>query len=458
MAIEKWLRRLEGIDPIKVRGRVSQVVGLVIEGKGIPMAVGDLCRIVDRHGKVQTVAEVVGFRRDSFLMMALGPTGGLAPRGLVEPVGRRATVPVGPGLLGRVIDPLGEPMDGRGPIEAEGLYPLYADPINPLLRRPIDEPLDVGVRAINGLFTCGKGQRVGIMAGSGVGKSSLLGMIARHTRADVNVIALIGERGREVKEFIERDLGDGLRRSVVVVATSDRSPLIRMRGAFVATAIAEYFRDKGLDVILLMDSLTRFAMAMREIGLSIGEPPTRRGYTPSVFDTLPRLLERAGSFEGRGSITGFYTVLVESDDLEDDPIADSARAILDGHIVLSRQLASQGRYPPIDVLRSLSRVMPQVVDEHHLELSRLFLETMGTYRQYEDIVTIGAYNRGSNPKLDYALDKLEAMLAYIRQDRDERVDLQRSLEGLEALLADHPALVQAGDREEISSPGERSSP
>ncbi len=439
MAIERLLKRLERIDPIKVRGRITQVVGLVIEGKGIPMAVGDICRIVDREGKVQTVAEVVGFRRDSFLMMALGPTSGLAPRGLVEPVGRKASVPVGWGLLGRVIDPLGEPLDGRGPIGAETHYPLYSEPINPLLRRQITEPLDVGIRAINGLLTCGKGQRVGIMAGSGVGKSTLLGMIARYTKADVIVIALIGERGREVKEFIERDLGEGLKRAVVVVATSDRSPLIRMRGAFVATAIAEYFRDRGKDVILLMDSLTRFAMAQREMGLSIGEPPTRKGYTPSVFATLPRLLERAGAVEGKGSITGFYTVLVENDDLEDDPIADSSRAILDGHIVLSRQLASQGCYPAVDVLRSLSRVMPNVVPKRQLELSRIFVETMGTYKQYEDIVTIGAYNRGSNKKLDYALEKLEPMLSYIRQDREEKVDLETSLRELEALFEDHMA-------------------
>lgn len=435
MRLESYLEKLRRLDPIKVRGRVSRVIGLVIEGKGIPMAVGDICRIVDQEGGEQGVAEVVGFKEDAFFMMALGNTNGIAPRALIEPLGRKAEIPVGFGLLGRVIDPLGEPLDGRGPLRAEGFYPLYSEPINPLLRRPIEEPLDTGIRAINGLFTCGKGQRVGIMAGSGLGKSTLLGMISRFTKADVSVIALIGERGREVKEFIERDLKEGLERAVLVVATSERSPLIRVRGAFAATAIAEYFRDQGLDVVLLMDSLTRFAMAQREIGLSIGEPATTKGYTPSVFASLPKLLERAGAIEGKGSITGFYTVLVEGDDLREDPIADASMAVLDGHIVLSRQLASRGLYPAIDPLLSLSRVMPHVVSKEHLELHHRFLEVMGVYKQYEDLVTIGAYNRGTNPKLDYALDRIEAMFNFIRQDLDEKVDLERSLEELKGLFA-----------------------
>jgi flagellum-specific ATP synthase len=436
MDIDKLLKRLESIDPLRVKGRLTQVIGLVIEGRGIPVAVGDICKIVDKSGKFKTFAEVVGFRRDSFLMMSLGPTEGLEPKGFVEPLGRRASFPVGWGLLGRVIDPLGEPLDGRGPIEGEIFYPLYSDPINPLFRRPIREPIDVGVRVINGLLTCGKGQRVGIMAGSGVGKSTLLGMIARHTRADVIVIALIGERGREVQEFIERDLKEGLKKSVVVVATSDRSPLIRMRGAFVATAIAEFFRDRGKDVILLMDSLTRFAMAQREIGLSIGEPPTSKGYTPSVFATMPKLLERAGSIKGKGSITAFYTVLVENDDLEDDPIADSSRAILDGHIVLSRELAAQGCFPAVDVLRSLSRVMPEVVGKEHYELAMKFREVLSVYKQYEDLISIGAYTPGSNPKLDYALKKLDLLFSYIRQDREEGVSLEESYRELEKLFTD----------------------
>jgi len=436
MDLETSLRRLQALDPIRVRGRVTQVVGLVIEGKGPPMAIGDLCRILTKDGRTHAIAEVVGFRGKGLLMMALGETNGLEPGSLLEPLGQEARVAVGSGLLGRVIDPLGNPLDDKGPIEAEARYPLYAEPINPLERQEITEPLDVGVRVINGLLTCGKGQRMGIMAGSGVGKSMLLGMIARHTSADVNVIALIGERGREVKEFIKRDLGDeGLSRSVVVVATSDRSPLIRMRGAFVAAAIAEFFRDQGKEVILMMDSLTRFAMAQREIGLSVGEPPTTRGYTPSVFALLPRLLERAGPVKGRGSITGFYTVLVEGDDMN-EPIADASRAILDGHIVLSRELASQGHYPAVDVLQSLSRLMINVVDEEHMQYAQRLVDVLATYKRSEDLVTIGAYTHGTNKKLDYALDKLDRIKAYLRQDWRERVDLQRSIEELKEIFAD----------------------
>jgi len=436
MEVDHYLHRLSRTDPIRVRGKVTQVVGLVIEGKGPPMAIGDLCRLLSKEGKTHAVAEVVGFRDKNLLMMALGETNGLEPGSILEPLGREATVAVGEDLLGRVIDPLGEPLDGKGPVREEARYPLYAEPLNPLQREEITDPLDVGVRVINGLLTCGRGQRMGIMAGSGVGKSMLLGMIARHTSADVNVIALIGERGREVKEFINRDLGEeGLRRSVVVVATSDRSPLIRMRGAFVATAIAEFFRDQGKDVILMMDSLTRFAMAQREIGLSVGEPPTTRGYTPSVFALLPRLLERAGPVHGRGSITGFYTVLVEGDDMN-EPIADASRAILDGHIVLTRELASQGHYPAVDVLQSLSRLMIHVVEEEHMKYAQKLIDLLATYKRSEDLVTIGAYTRGSNPKLDRALDKLDRILAYLRQDYRERVDLQRSVEELKEIFAD----------------------
>ena len=350
--------------------------------------------------------------------------------------GREASVPVGRGLLGRIIDPLGRALDGKGPVVPEDYYPLYAEPVSPMERKEIEEPLDVGVRAINGLLTCGKGQRVGIMAGSGVGKSMLLGMIARHTEADVNVIALIGERGREVKEFVKRDLGEeGLERSVLVVATSDKSPLIRMRGAFVATAIAEYFRDQGREVILMMDSLTRFAMAQREIGLSIGEPPTTKGYTPSVFALLPKLLERAGTTPDRGSITGFYTVLVEGDDMN-EPIADALRAILDGHIVLSRDLAAEGHYPAVDVLASLSRLMINVVDEEHMRYAQKLIDLLATYKRSEDLVNIGAYNRGSNPKLDYALEKMDRIRSYLRQDYRERVPLERSVQELKEIFAD----------------------
>ena len=435
MELELYRRRVQEADPLRVRGRVSQVIGLVIEAKGPPMAIGDLCRLLPKKGE-GGVAEVVGFRDRRILLMPLGDTNGLEPGDFLEPMGREASVPVGRGLLGRIIDPLGRALDGKGPVVPEDYYPLYAEPVSPMERKEIEEPLDVGVRVINGLLTCGRGQRVGIMAGSGVGKSMLLGMIARHTEADVNVIALIGERGREVKEFVRRDLGEeGLERSVLVVATSDKSPLIRMRGAFVATAIAEYFRDQGREVILMMDSLTRFAMAQREIGLSIGEPPTTKGYTPSVFALLPKLLERAGTTPDRGSITGFYTVLVEGDDMN-EPIADALRAILDGHIVLSRDLAAEGHYPAVDVLASLSRLMINVVDEEHMRYAQKLIDVLATYKRSEDLVNIGAYNRGSNPKLDYALEKMDRIRAYLRQDYRERVPLERSVQELKEIFAD----------------------
>jgi flagellum-specific ATP synthase len=340
---------------------------------------------------------------------------------------------VGPALLGRVIDGLGVPIDDKGPVVVEEDYPIYAQPLNPMKRIPIRKPLDLGIRSINGLLTCGEGQRVGIMAGSGVGKSTLLGMIARYTEADISVIALIGERGRELRDFIEKDLqAEGLKKSVVVVATSDQPPLVRMRGAYIATAIAEYFQSQGKKVLLMMDSATRFAMAMREVGLAIGEPPTTRGYTPSVFAALPRLLERTGNFSS-GSITGLYTVLVEGDDFN-EPVTDAMRGILDGHILLSRDLAARNQYPPVDVLSSNSRVMSDVTEEEQRTLAGKFKELMATYKQAEDLINIGAYKPGSNPKIDQALSRIEQMNAYLKQDIREKVSMEEAVEGLRTVL------------------------
>jgi flagellum-specific ATP synthase len=343
-------------------------------------------------------------------------------------------VTVGSGLLGRVIDGLGNPIDGKGPLASETAYPIYAPSLNPLLRQRIHKPLDLGVRVINGLLTVGCGQRVGVFAGSGVGKSVLLGMIARKTRADVNVIALIGERGREINEFIQKELGEeGLRRSVLVVATSDRLPLIRMRGAFIATAIAEFFRDQGHHVNLMMDSVTRFAMAQREIGLAMGEPPTTKGYTPSVFTLLPKLLERAGTSDSHGTITGLYTVLVEGDDAN-EPIADALRSILDGHILLTRDLAMQNHYPAIDVLGSISRVMDDIVDDQHRQNAYRFKQVMATYRKAEDLINIGAYVSGSNSKIDYAIAMVEKINAYLQQHIEETVTFEDSVGQMDLLF------------------------
>ncbi len=366
--------------------------------------------------------------------MPLGEMRGVEPGSLIKLVGGQANVPVSQGMLGRIIDGFGNPVDGKGPLPKSEEYPLYAEPINPMNRDRIVEPVDVGVRAINGLLTLGKGQRIGIMAGSGVGKSTLLGMIAKHTAADVSVIALIGERGRELKDFIERDLGpEGLARSVVVVATSDQPPLVRMRGAYMATSIAEYFRDKNRDVILMMDSVTRFAMSSREVGLAVGEPPTSRGYTPSVFSQLPKLLERAGTSSGKGSITGIYTVLVEGDDMN-EPIADAVRSIVDGHVVLSRDLASRGHYPAIEVLGSVSRCMTDVMDQDHIGLTQKFLETLAVYRRSEDLINIGAYSKGTNPKIDQAIQMIDGLNGYLCQQVGEKVSLHDSAQQIADLM------------------------
>lgn len=426
--LARYMPVVEGARTVRFNGKVTQVVGLVIEGFCPETAVGSVCE-VQSEGYPPIPAEVVGFRDNKTLLMPLGELRGVGLGSVISVRREKASLGVGPALLGRVIDGLGNPIDDKGPIEVADEYPIYALPVNPMKRRPIRKPLNLGIRAINGLLTCGEGQRVGIMAGSGVGKSTLLGMIARYTEADVNVIALIGERGRELREFIEKDLqAEGLRKSVVVVATSDQPPLVRMRGAYIATTIAEYFQAQGKKVLLMMDSATRFAMAMREVGLAIGEPPTTKGYTPSVFAALPRLLERTGNFQG-GSITGLYTVLVEGDDFN-EPISDAMRSILDGHIVLTRELAARNIYPPIDLLNSASRVMSDVTTREHRQLAGDFKEMLATYRQAEDMINIGAYKAGSNPKIDYAVAKMEQMIAYLKQDVGDEVNYEESIAAL----------------------------
>jgi flagellum-specific ATP synthase len=425
---------VEKTSPIKSCGRVTQVVGLVVEANGPAAQIGCVCDIHGKENEPPVKAEVLGFRDQTVLMMPLEEIRSIGPGSRVVAQEKNASICVGDQLLGRVIDGLGNPMDRLGCLTTEVAYPIYGNPINPLLRKRIKKPFDLGVRAINGLLTVGCGQRMGIFAGSGVGKSTLMGIIARKSQADVNVIALIGERGRELNEFIEKELGDdGLRKSVVVVATSDHLPLVRVRGAFVATAIAEFFRDQGLQVNLMMDSLTRFAMAQREIGLALGEPPTTKGYTPSVFTLLPKLLERAGTSDHDGAITGLYTVLVEGDDMN-EPIADAARSILDGHIVLTRELADQNHYPAIDILKSVSRVMADITGLQHKHNAGRFKELMATYRKAEDLINIGAYVAGSNPKIDQAIEKIESINKYLRQEIQDNVHFDDSLAELDNIM------------------------
>lgn len=417
--LEKCKSIIESADTIKVNGKVTDVTGLVIVSTGPNVALDEVCRVVDNKGNEVCKSEVVGFKNGKVLSIALGEVHKISPACEIIASGESFSIPVGSGLLGRVIDGLGNPIDGKGEIKYSSVRNIYREPPNPLTRKRIQSPLQTGVRAIDGILTVGNGQRVGIFAGSGVGKSVTLGMIARNTSADVNVIILIGERGREVREFIEKDLGEeGLKKSVVVVATSDKSALIRMKGAYIGTTIAEYFRDLGMNVVLMMDSVTRFAMAQREIGLTVGEPPTTKGYTPSVFALLPKLLERAGNTD-KGSITGFYTVLVDGDDMT-EPIADAVRSILDGHIVLSRKLANRGQYPAIDILQSISRVMPDVVTSEHRKRAIIFNEVLSTYNEAEDLINIGAYVKGSNPQIDHALSKIGSLRSFIKQDMKEK--------------------------------------
>lgn len=431
----KYHRLLGQVRPIRIHGKVTEITGLVVEGNGPAVSVGELCGIFPAGSAKPVAAEVVGFKKGKVLLMPLQTIQGLSAGCRIVSLGRKAGVNVGKNLLGRVIDGLGNPIDNEGPLECESDYPVYTEPINPLARGRIAEPVDLGIRALNGVLCCGKGQRMGIFSGSGVGKSILLGMMARNTNADVNVIGLIGERGREVREFIEKNLGqEGLARSVVVVAGSDMHPLIRMRAAYVATSISEYFRDLGKNVLLMVDSLTRFAMAQREIGLSAGEPPTAKGYTPSVFSLLPKLLERSGIMEGRGSITGLYTILVEGDDFN-EPIADAARSILDGHVVLTRELASRNHYPAIDVLHSVSRVMLDIVDDEHRQMARRIIQILATYKKAEDLINIGAYVQGSNPEIDYAVTMIDRVNGFLKQDIDEKIDFHQTINQMRALFA-----------------------
>ncbi|MEP6571542.1 MAG: FliI/YscN family ATPase [Gemmatimonadota bacterium] len=423
-SIARSLERIAGTDRLSVHGRVTRIIGQVVEASSLDVALGELCRI-ESAGAPRVTTQVVGFHERGILLMPLGDLDGIHPGATVLPLRRSLDVEVGDGLVGRVLDGLGRPMDGLGPVGAVRRYALNAEVPNPLERTRISAPLGTGVRAIDGLITLGRGQRIGIMAGSGVGKSVLLGMVARRTTADINVIALLGERGREVREFIERDLGpEGLRRSIVIVATSDQPAVIRATGAFVATAIAEYFRDAGRDVLLMMDSITRVAMAWREMGLSVGEPPATKGYPPSVFAQLPKLLERAGT--GRvGSITGLYTVLVEGDDFN-EPVADAARSILDGHIVLTRRLAAQKHFPAIDVLESVSRVRDAVITPEHLQAANTFLRLEAAYRNNEDLLAVGAYKQGADKLTDTAVVLREEMLAFTRQRPEDGTSLEDS--------------------------------
>ncbi len=431
--IQKYRKLLETSDFIRYSGRVSKVVGLTIESVGPEVNIGELCLLHTLKGKTVVNAEVVGFRDNNVLLMPLGDMSGIGPGSTVVATGSSLSVGVGKSLVGRVFDGLGVPIDEKGNLEPEEYYPVNNKPPHPLQRNRISQPLTLGVKAIDGLLTVGKGQRIGIFAGSGVGKSTLMGMIARNTRADVNVIALIGERGREVREFIEKDLKEeGLARSVLIVATSDQPALVRLKGALLATAVAEYFRDQGKDVLLLMDSLTRFAMAQREIGLAIGEPPVSRGYTPSVFAVLPKLLERAGNSQ-HGSITGLYTVLVDGDDLT-EPVTDTARGILDGHIVLSRNLANRNQYPAIDVLASISRVMSDIITPEHKVLAGELKKVMAVYKDAEDLINIGAYVKGSNDKIDYAIEVIDNIIAFLEQGTHDSYSFDEVLELLLRVL------------------------
>jgi len=426
--LESYIQTVDRLDPLKVYGRIVEITGLTIKATGLDVSIGESCKIYSE--KADPVdAEVVGFKEGKVILMATGEVAGIRHGSRVMPLGKNISVKVSDGLIGRIIDATGNPIDNKGPIEGTDC-PLYSLSPNPLTKKIISAPLDIGIRSINGLLTCGKGQRLGIMAGSGVGKSVLLGMIAKYSEAAINVIALIGERSREVGEFIERNLGEeGLRKSIVVVSTSDQAPLAKVRGAFTATAIAEYFRDAGKDVLLLMDSLTRVAMAQREIGLAVGEPPTTRGYTPSVFALLPKLLERVGTADNSGSITGLYTVLVEGDDML-EPVADMSRSLLDGHIVLSRELAMENHYPSIDVLQSISRVMPNIIEEKHREYASKFVDTLSTYKKFEDMINLGAYKHGTNFKVDFAIKLIERIRSFLKQDMHNPIEYADSLQGL----------------------------
>lgn len=414
-------------DPYEYGGKVSQIVGLTVEAAGLTAKLGDICRIYTETREKYILSEVVGFRDKKVVLMPFGDLSGAGPNSHVVSEERSMNVPVGKDYCGRVLNGLGEPMDGKGKVKAQARYPIMNNPPNPMERSRITERLTMGIKAIDSMLTLGKGQRIGIFAGSGVGKSTLLGMIARNTSADINVIVLIGERGREVRDFIEKDLKEeGLKRSVLIVATSDQPALVRLKSAMVGTAFAEFFRDQGYNVMLLMDSLTRFAMAQREIGMATGEPPVSRGFTPSVYAIMPKLLERAGTGK-RGSITGLYTVLVEGDDM-DEPISDTVRGILDGHIILSRKIANANHYPAIDVLQSVSRLMPDVMEKESREKTSFIRSVMATYKDAQDLISIGAYKKGSSGKIDEAIDLVEEINSLLKQQVSERYSFEQTME------------------------------
>jgi flagellum-specific ATP synthase len=412
--LDRYERLLPRISSIKLHGRVTQVIGLTIESEGPSCQIGELVFIYHKDGRKPVRCEVVGFKGNKVLSMPLAEMSGIAPGCEVRGTGRPLSIKVGPKLLGRVLDGLGDPIDGKGPIEYECEYPMYNDPPNPFTRPRIEHVLSLGVRVLDGLLTFGKGQRMGIFAGSGVGKSTTMSMIARYTKADITILSLVGERGRELRDFLERDLGEeGLKRSVVTVATSDTPALARMKASYTGTAIAEYFRDQGQDVMLMMDSVTRFAMAQREVGLALGEPPATKGYTPSCFALLPKLMERPGTAP-KGTITAMYTVLVDGDDMN-EPIADAVRGILDGHIVLNRKIAHRGQYPAVDVLQSVSRVFTEIASKEHQKAAKELRNILTTYKENEDLIAIGAYQRGSNPKIDRAIAKYDEVIGFLNQ-------------------------------------------
>lgn len=432
--LKPYSERLAEVPELVVEGRLSRMVGLTLEAVGCRAAIGSRCRIETKNGRM-IEAEVVGFSDARIFLMPTAEVHGLEPDCRVIPMGKNSLARVGFGLLGRVLDGAGNAIDDKGPLKTDALISLNGVPINPLSRRPIREPLDVGVRAINSILSVGRGQRMGLFAGTGVGKSVLLGMMTKFTKADIVVVGLIGERGREVNEFVLKTLGEeGLKRAVVVVSPADCPPLMRVHAALLSTSIAEYFRDQGLDVLLLMDSLTRFAQAHREIALAIDEPPATKGYPPSVFAKLPHLVERAGNADhGGGSITAFYTVLAEGDDTN-DPIADAARGVLDGHVILSRSLAESGHFPAIDIEASISRVMPDIIDTGHLQMARDLRRMYSLYQQNRDLISVGAYQPGSDPRIDKAIERNPAILSFLQQDMDEPVDIDRSLQELALLL------------------------
>lgn len=434
--LQKYFKAINETTITGDHGKIVQVTGFLLKGYMPESVLGSVCDIYPMYSKEKFEAEVVGFQDRSILLMPLGEMRGVGLGSRIVMQKTQSSVFVGTELLGRVVDGMGRPIDGLQPLTNLDEVPIYSESYNPLFRPPIRDPIQLGVRAIDGLLTVGQGQRIAIMAGSGVGKSVLLGQIAKNTDADINVIALIGERGREVREFVEHNLGpEGLKKSVVVVATSDQSPLLRMRGAFVAAAIANFFSDQGKNVLFMMDSVTRFAMAQREIGLNVGEPPASKGYTPSVFSLLPKLLERAGTFENKGSITGLFTVLVEGDDM-DDPIGDAVRSITDGHVVLDRGLAQKGHFPAIDILQSTSRVMRNVVDEDHMRMAILMRESLASYRQAEDLINIGAYKTGFNPKIDRAVKLNEPIEQFLKQGVNETSNFQETHRRMERVLRD----------------------